>query len=633
MCGIAGEIRFAAGPSEADWQHIADLMERRGPDDAGFWDDGQHCTLAFRRLAILDLSPRGHQPMVDDSGRYALVFNGEIYNFRELRADLESGGDRFRSSGDAEVLLKALIRWGSDAIPRLNGIFAFGFYDRHEGSMLLARDHAGIKPLYWLRDRRGVVFGSQFDQILAHPWSRDHALSDEGLRLYLRYSYVPAPFTVLDGCSMLEPGTWVEIGLNGAERTRRYWQFPQHAEPSLRGQQAVDAVDEALTSAVERQLVSDVPVGAFLSGGIDSPLVIAKMTVAGREPVRAYTIATGEPATDESRDAAGYAAELGVEHVIERITPDDMLELLPDTVSASSEPFGDYSIFPTMLVSRFASADFKVMLSGDGGDELFWGYPQRSADVIRHAPAFRIPYALRRLRSVVREAIGRPPAAQLRVRSVGDWYRTRHTCLKQGWLSRVFPDIERDRDEFDGYRFHGSGRGEVAGWLRRNEFLYHLTMVLLKVDRASMHCSQEVRVPLLDREFVETAAAVDWQSCLDLESGVGKIPLRQALAKHVRHQSRDKRGFESPMAEWLRGSLRERFEDMVLARDELLGQPIDQAALRSLYDRHLSGDENHARGLWPLLSLALWEEHHLARSPKRPYRPLTEAPATEITPA
>lgn len=612
MCGIAGELRYQPGSTGADWAEISKLMRRRGPDDDGLWDDA-HCTLAFRRLAILDLSARGHQPMIDPTGRYVLVFNGEIYNFRELRTDLKARGVTFSSSGDSEVLLKALIYWDIAALERLNGIFALAFYDNVEKTLLLARDHAGIKPLYFMQDERGIVFGSQFNQILRHPWSATHEIDDDALRLYLRHSYIPAPFAMLSRTSMLDQGCWIRFAADGKTQNGSYWSFPYPLEPTLRGNEAMEAVDSAIQDAVQRQMISDVPVGAFLSGGIDSPLIVAKILETGHSRIRTYTIATDDATSDESDDARLYAAELGVDHVVETITSSDALSLLPDVIESQSEPFGDYSIFPTMLVSKFSSQEFKVMLSGDGGDELFWGYPDRSAELIRFAPQFRSPYTLRLLRSRLREMLGRGKASSLNQRSIGDWYRIRHTCLKRGWLQRVFPEINDRHEEFEGFDYAGFDQDEAAQWLRLNEYRHHLTMVLLKVDRASMHFSQEVRVPLLDKEVVQTAAQVDWSSCLSLDSKLGKQPLRNALARHVRHQTRAKRGFESPMSDWLRDPLREQFEDLVMNRDDFLGQRIDKGALRMLYDQHLSGAEDHAMGLWPLLSLALWQDHHLRR--------------------
>lgn len=587
-------------------------MRRRGPDDQGIWDDGGDCTLAFRRLAILDLSERGHQPMLHPSGRYALVFNGEIYNFRELRRELEASGVAFNSTGDAEVLLNALAVWGTDALDRLNGIFALAFYDRRDKTLLLARDHAGIKPLYLMSDKRGIVFGSQYNLLTAHPWGRGRAIDQKALDWYLRFGYVPAPGGILESTMMIEPGTWLRLAKDGTRSSARFWAFPFPAEPSLVGEEANEAVDAAITNAVRRQLVSDVPVGAFLSGGIDSPLVVAKMAAVTRPGIRVFTIATGEEATDETADARRYAEELGVEQVVAEITPQHALELLPDVIEACSEPFGDYSIFPTMMVSEASRADFTVMLSGDGGDELFWGYPQRSAELIAKASDFRVPFPVRRARSMLRRAMGKGHASSLNLRTIGDWYLLRHTCMRRGWLQRIFPRLPDRPPAFSGYEYDGSDQQEVAQWLRLNEFEYHLTMVLLKVDRASMHFSQEVRVPLLDREVVETAAKVDWRTCLSLDARLGKRPLRASLARHSKYQSTGKRGFEAPMAEWLRGPLRDQFEALVLEKPDQFGNDIDINALRGLYDRHLSREEDHARGLWPLLSFAMWREAHLS---------------------
>ena len=616
MCGIAGEFRFTDSGTSADWDGISALMARRGPNDEGLWSGDARCTLAFRRLAILDLSPTGHQPMVTADGRYVIVFNGELYNFAELRKRLEGRGARFRSRGDSEVVLHALATWGPDAFGMFNGMFALGFYDTIEKQLLLARDHAGIKPLYYLTRPEGVVFAGQYDQILAHPWSRELAVSGEALGLYLRLAYIPAPYALLDNTHMLEPGTWLLVGADGRMRRGRFFTFPADEPPSLRGEEAVEAVDAAVTEAVRRQLVSDVPVGAFLSGGIDSPLVVAKMRDACGGMMRTFTIGTGGDATDESADAVAYARELGVEHTVEHVTAAEALTMLDDVIDACGEPFGDYSMFPTMLVSRLASREFKVMLSGDGGDELFWGYVGRSARALRTERDFGQPARWRRSRGVLRRLLGKTSVYDHLVSgSIGEWHRAAHTHLPLSWLTRIFPSLPAWPPGCDLFDYTGRGPDPTARWLRWNEFVGHLTMVLLKVDRASMYHSLEVRVPLLDRGVIEVAAQVDWRSCLDLDRMLGKLPLRRALARHVGHQTHAKRGFEVPMGAWLRTSLREVFEESVLGRHDLLGVAVDRRALRELFDLHVAGPGNYAWGLWPLLSLALWLERHYRRRP------------------
>ena len=611
MCGICGELQFQSGDGETalQFESLIDLMVRRGPDDRGSWAAGP-CRLGFRRLAILDLSPAANQPMVVDD-RFALVFNGEVYNFRELRADLEQQGVQFRTSGDTEVVLRALIQWGKDALNRFNGMFALGFYDSRERSLLLARDHAGIKPLYYLLGERGIFFASQYDQILAHPWREGLSVSPDGLGLYLRLGYIPAPYAVLKQTYMLEPGSWLRVNSTGQVKQGVYYAFPARTQPDLRGQEAYEAVDAAVAAAVRRQMVSDVPLGAFLSGGIDSPLVVAKMRAAAGRPVRTYTIGTAGSPFDESAEAAIYAQQLGVDHVLAQFTPDDALNWLDDVVQACSEPFADFSIFPTLLVSQLARRDMTVMLSGDGGDELFWGYSERFGSVLSISDAFRRSHWQRSARWATRRFTGWGEGREnLRWPTIGHWYRQKHMRMSEVALDGLFSPLPSWPRALDLFNYDGWDTDETADWLRWNEFVGHLTMVLLKVDRAAMHHSLEVRVPLLDREVIDVAARIDWRSCLDLATTTGKLPLRWALARHIPHQTQAKRGFAVPMGDWLRGPLRDVFQEKVLSRQEWLGLEVDQMALKALWTEHLSGRTDLSRSLWSLMSLALWHDHH-----------------------
>jgi len=609
MCGIAGELRFGARPSQANWETISELMVRRGPDDSGTWQD-QYCNLVFRRLSILDLSPAGHQPMVSVDGRYVLVFNGEVYNFPELRRQLVQRGTSFRSHSDSEVVLYALMEWGRDALDRFNGMFALGFYDKREHRLLLARDHAGIKPLYCLFHPDGLMFGSQYDQLLAHPWSQGLAFSPAAASLYLHLASVPAPLGILENTSMLEPGSWLEADGNGRVTRGSYYRFPRHQPAKLRGQEAFDAVDAAITAAVKRQLVSDVPIGAFLSGGVDSPLVCAKIQQVRESGMRAFTIGTGGDTTDESGDAIRYARDLGIEQTVEHVSPDDAVELLNDVVSACGEPFGDFSIFPTLLVSRLARQKFTVMLSGDGGDELFWGYAQRFGTLMAGVKEFRNSRQRRRMLQIVRRVMRSPQNGSRNYDTLGDWQLAWHRRLPETWMHRLFPGESAWPVDYTVYEYDGCEPEDAAQWLRWNEFTSHLTGVLLKVDRASMYSSLEVRVPLLDREVIDVAVQVGWRDCFDQKQGEGKLPLRRSLARHVQFQTSGKKGFEPPMGKWLRTSLRPVMEETLLTRDSLAGVPVDRRALRALYQEHLDERQDFGWGLWPLLSLALWEQCH-----------------------
>jgi asparagine synthase (glutamine-hydrolysing) len=614
MCGICGCFSFNALSDRdlAATRQMIRLMERRGPDDQGFWTDGKRCSFGFRRLAILDLSPYGHQPMQTLDGRYVLIYNGEVYNFHELREELNYKGIRFRSTGDTEVVLNLLAQYGKDALNRLNGMFALAFYDTIQKRLILARDHAGIKPLYYLLNSEGLVFGSQYDQIMIHLWAKRLQISTEALALYLRLGYIPAPYALLKNTYMLEPGTWLEATAEGQVKRGKFFEFPLYRDAELTGQEAYEAVDEAVTKAVRRHLVSDVPLGTFLSGGIDSPLVTAKMKAAGNDPVHAFTIGTCGDHLDESSEAIAYARGIGVEHTIEHVTPEKVLTMLDDVIASCGEPFADYSVFPTMLVARLAHQHVKVILSGDGGDELFWGYAGRFASALDKASAFRPqPYWVQTLR----RGIGRFRHAAdghstLRHHSIGDWYRAIHIRIPEEHLAEIFPELPEWSSDFELFTYNGWDPTKTAQWLRWNEFVGHLTMVLLKVDRASMYHSLEVRVPLLDREVIDVAMRVDWASCLDTKRRVGKMPLRAALARHVCHQTATKRGFEVPMNTWLRGPLKGIFEEAVIQQKELLGMPINRQAMRNFFQKHITSQCNHARGLWTLLSLALWQKKY-----------------------
>ena len=582
---------------EAEIAHATTLMMRRGPDRAGSWTSASGCVFGFRRLSTLDLSPSGDQPMVTADGRYALVFNGEVYNYRELRSSLENDGVVFRSTGDAEVVLHALARRGAAALDSFNGMFALAFFDTVDRRLLLARDHAGIKPLYLLRHRDGFLFASQFDQLLAHPWGRERSIDSTALDLYLNLGFLPAPHSMLDGASAIEPGTWVQCLANGETQSRRWFTFPQQPDATLHGREALDAVDDAVTTAVRRQLVSDVPVGILLSGGIDSPLVAAKARAAlGRDvPLPAFTLGTAGSAEDESADAARYANALSLRHVVRHITSDDIRLLLDDVVTACSEPLDDYSMFPTALVSRVAREEVTVVLSGDGGDDLFWGYPSRMIEPLAESGS-----------SFVDRLMGWKP----RLTHTGATQLRRQRFVAKEALSSVFPGIPLDLAELPLFTFEGGDVDAVARWIRWNEYSGHLVKVLQKVDRASMHASLEVRVPLLDRDVVDVAARIDWRACVDIDNRIGKLPLRAALRRHVPFQTVAKRGFEAPMSAWLRGPLRSMIDDLLLDRGVVAGRPFDREALRRVIDRHQTGERDSTTFIWRLLSLALWYGRH-----------------------
>lgn len=542
-------------------------------------------------------------------GRYALVYNGALYNFRELRRELEATGVRFHSRGDTEVVLAALAAWGTDALARFNGMFALALYDTHRRRVLLARDHAGMKPLYYFLAPHGVVFASQYDQILGHPWARGARVAGDAVGLYLRLGSIPAPYALLHGSHLMDAGSWRAISVDGQTQGGRFFAFPQQREPDLHGDEADEAVVATIDAAVRRHLVADVPVGTFLSGGIDSPLIAATMRAVSHGPICGFTLGTGGDALDESSDATAYAREIGIEHVVDHLTAERALDMLDDVIAACAEPFADYSVFPTLFVSRLARARVTVALSGDGGDELFWGYVGRFGALLHRLDTDAVDASARlRLDRLFAPAQG---AQDLRwPQSIGDLHRLNHAHGSEGWLQRIFPDLPPWPADFRLFEYTGRAADTTAQWLRWNEFVGYLTMILQKVDRASMFHGLEVRAPLLDREVIDVATRVDWRTCLDAGRRVGKLPLRRALARRVRHQTWAKRGFTVPMDEWLRGPLRAVFADVVMTRTDLVGLPLNRSAVHALFERHATRQGDHGWILWVLLSLALWEARH-----------------------
>jgi asparagine synthase (glutamine-hydrolysing) len=604
----------------AETRALGALASRRGPDDDGDWNDGRACALAFRRLSIIDLGPGGHQPMGSADGRDVLVFNGELYNYRELRARLDGLGRTFRSTSDTEVVLHSLSEWGTDALARFNGMFALAWYRTDSRRLVLARDPIGIKPLSWWWSPEAFVFGSQYDQVVRHRRCRRTDVDPQVLELYLRLGYVPAPYGLVRGTGQVEAGHYVAVEPGGAIRDHVF-QPPLRPAPvaeRLRGGAALDAVDAAIDAAVSRQRVSDVPVGAFLSGGVDSPLVAAALQRGSTEPIAAFTIGTDDPASDESEPAAVYARRLGVDHYARRISGDDALQLVGDVARANTEPFGDFSSFPTLLVSRLAAEHVKVVQSGDGGDELFWGYP-RFAKVRGARPWFRVPHVARVAGYAASKPLpnARRPARGVMFRTLGDWYLDAHSGLRTSQLASLAPHLGGLPAGFDAFRLDSTPDDDgLLQWMRSNELACHLQMVLQKVDRASMFHSLEVRVPLLDRELVELAARIDPRDCLD--GTVGKVLLRRSLARHVppRDIPRPKRGFTVPMDDWLRNDLRSMVDALLLDRDPFPTGAFARDALRTLCADHRDGNRNQTRALWNLVALQLWADEHVCELPK-----------------
>jgi len=627
MCGIAGILTFDGSASQPEFgqaiRRMTGLMKRRGPDDEGYFlsPDGR-VQMGFRRLAILDLTPAGHQPMLSGDGRSAIIFNGEIYNHLELRAELEQAGVRFRSRSDTEVLLEALNRWGIEAIPRLNGMFAFAWYDLAARILVLARDHAGIKPLYYGQHPkgRGLVFGSQYDLLSHSPWGPLGEVRQDVLRLYLRLHHIPPPYGLLANTFQLEPGGCLMVRPDGSSEKRIWWRLPEEPEALLRGEEAAEAVEAAIQNAVRRQRIADVPLGVFLSGGVDSPLVAAVARRQTGPELKAFTIGNPGWAQDESEAASRYGRRLGVDFRLHLASGDDALGRIPEVMAAQYEPFADFSILPTLQVSQFAKSEVTVALSGDGGDELFFGY-ERPLSLLRNGADFRFPWPVRRaMYYASRLGIGPKRSEVIAARSAGDYYFGVNCRVSNADLGLIAPSLPALPADFDLYAA-GEYRGleHLAGFSRRAEFYGQLQRGLKKVDMASMHHSLEVRVPLLDREVIETSLRCDPFD--NMRDGTRKAVLRDTLARYVPATEipTPKRGFAVPLGDWLRGPLRPLVEDTLFSGPLYPEGVFERQGLRRYWEDHLSGRRDGKWGIWTLLALQWWgKDHAVAKNRESP---------------
>jgi asparagine synthase (glutamine-hydrolysing) len=613
MCGLAGifldDPGAVADPAQAGTMGAA--LAHRGPDEAGLWHEGPFA-VAHRRLRVLDLSPRGRQPMQSACGRHVLAYNGEVYNFAALREELAAGGAQFHSTCDTEVLLAALARWGEAALDRLIGMFAFAWFDRAERRLTLVRDRLGIKPLYLARLPGGVAFASELGALRAGGFlggGPDPAALDA----YFAHLYIPAPDTAYRGVTQLSPGEVVRVE-RGRVATRRWWTLARDIDPAWTLDSAAERYLDLLEDSVRLRRVSDVPVGAFLSGGLDSSTVVAVMAGQGGPPVRTFSIGFDDAQMNELRFAREAAGHLGTEHHEEMLHP-DMVALLPRLVRHFGAPFADSSALPTWLVSQVARGSVTVALTGDGGDELFAGYAwtRMAMAVARYR---RVPAPLRRALDPLWAAV--PPGG--RAAALGRFhrdaalppveaFRRRHTCLdpatRRALLAPCGAPAAPDR-----FRAHWEavpGLGEGDRMLHTDTAMYLPDDVLTKVDRMSMAHALEARVPLLDHRLVEFAATVPFH--LKLSGGTTK-----RLAKHAARRllppallRQRKQGFSVPVHAWFRGALRAHFEEAVLAPGARVAACVDTRVARALFEAHVAGRARWGHALWALLVL----EHHL----------------------
>ena len=646
MCGITGIF----DPSRSsDGEELADRIRamtaelvHRGPDAEGFWTDPDHgVALGHRRLAVVELGPEGAQPMVSGDGRWVLVFNGEIYNYRQLRQRLVDEGLAFRGGSDTEVLLGAVQAWGLErALDACEGMFALGLWDRQHGQLHLARDRFGEKPLYYGWAGRQLAFASELKSLRTLP-AFDARVDRDAVALYLRHNCVPAPHTIYRGAAKLLPGEFVTFGptdrAGDLPPTRAYWSARDAIERSrsdpITGstEEMADRLEAALSESVAARMVADVPVGAFLSGGIDSSLVVALMQRHSDRPVRTFTIGFADRAFDESGEAAAVADHLGTDHTPLRVSDQDAEDVVPHLPDFWDEPFGDISEIPMYLVSRLARTEVTVSLSGDGGDELFAGYNRHAWLERIWSKSAPLPRPVRRaagsalasLSPGTVDALARGTAvlpSRMRVRNPSTKVAKVAKVLSASGIEDAYLALASYWDDAESMVIGAGSTTSVASQPDRWPALGGITEqmlwldlvsylpddILTKLDRAAMANSLETRVPFLDRTVFDVAWRLPMS--VKLHQGTTKWLLRQVLYRHVPATliERPKMGFGFPIGTVLRGALRPWAEELLderRLRDQGL---LDPVPIRQAWTSHLEGRRDLGYELWAVLALQAW---------------------------
>lgn len=624
MCGLAGALGGRVSPSDFIADRIANALEHRGPDATGHWCDSDcGMLLVHRRLSILDVSNAGQQPMQSHCGRYVIAYNGEIYNHRALRQDLQNKGLKanWTSYSDTETLLECLAHWGArKTLDSLVGMFAFALWDKQKHTLTLARDRMGEKPLYWGWQNGTLLFGSELKALKAHP-DFVGEVDRNALSVFLRHNYIPAPHSIYQGIQKLPPGSYVQISPSdhgSLPDPVSYWSVNNCVSSGLStpfsgtDREAQDALEATIAQSVQGQMLSDVPLGAFLSGGVDSSLIAALMQSQSANPIKTFAVGFDDPRYNEAGHAAAVARHLGTDHTEFYVSASDALDVIPKLPEIYCEPFADSSQIPTYLVTKLAKQHVTVALSGDGGDELFGGYTPYQFAPRYWGALSKLPLPVRRAMAAMMERMPLPDkylklAGVMPAKDREGFYR----AVMSHWLN---PDsVVRGGSEYPTTLNSPEvwpGTDSYEHWMMAMEAqMYMPEDILVKVDRAAMANSLETRVPLLDHRVVELA----WRLPLSMKirEGKGKWLLRQVLYRHVPEAliERPKKGFSVPMADWLRGPLRDWAESLLDERRLRDEGYFDPQLIRTVFAEHLSGKRDHSNRLWSVLMFQAWLEN------------------------
>ena len=621
MCGILGEYTFDSSLIEKSiFLKLLELSRNRGPDSQKYYSNDKNLQFGFNRLSILDISDLANQPIQSHNERFTMVFNGEIYNYKEIRKILRKNNFNIKSSGDTEVLVNAFSLFGiEETIRMLDGMYAIALFDNKNKSINLIRDFAGIKPLYYAFNKNRIVFSSQYNQISNHPSFYNNEIDLQVLKLYLAQHFIPAPFGLLKNSFQLEPGQIISFDMYGNYRKNHYWAMPRFIEPTIFDQdEASELIETELENAVKSELVSDVPVGAFLSGGVDSSMVCYFAQKNMNEKLNTITVGNDSIAHDESKEAKIIIDSLGLNGKIKNFDANIFLPLFDEFSNSITEPFADFSLIPTFYASKISKVDISVALTGDGGDELFFGY-ERFWSIAKNIKIQNYPYRLKYIHYLYDKIFhdnNNINGVSL-FKNQGDAHFDIHSRFKVEMINKIFPYLKDVGYpiEYNNYDYPNTkNEMELIQSMRHAEFYGMMQKTLRKVDQASMANSLELRVPILKKSFIEASLKIDpfLNYGPNLEKAAGKKTLFKKIFNNkiplVRFDDL-KKGFSIPLSLWLRHELFNSFQNAIINKSSLDYFGMEKKELTKLMDNHKNKCFDHKWPIFTIFALSMWRKH------------------------
>ena len=623
MCGILGEFSFGRSLlDKVQFDKILFQSKNRGPDYTGYYSNNENLQFGFNRLKILDLTENGNQPIFSQDKRFLMVFNGEIYNYLEIKKKLSEYNIKFKGNGDAEVIVNAFSIYGlQKTINMLDGMFAIGLYDNKKKELSLIRDFAGIKPLHYGYNKNILIFASQYNQVASHPIFKKESIDKQVLKLYLNQHFISAPFGILKKTHQLEPGDIISFDKNGRISKNKYWTLPKYQKATINDKRyAEDILMDSLNKSIKSELVSDVSVGSFLSSGVDSPLISSIANEFYKQTLTSVTIGSESQKHDETELANIYSREIGLNHISKIMNSSDAINILDDLIGSITEPFADISIIPTFLISKLSKEYFNVALSGDGGDELFFGY-ERFGSIAKNNKIQNLPFLLKYLIYGTDKILSKN--RNFNSNCLFSLSSEAHFHLQSRFepnlIIKLFKDLQNTNypRDFRNFDYENTNNNEkLYQYMRYSEFYGMMQKTLKKIDLASMHHSLEVRVPFLKKEFINNSLLIS--PYLNFSFGEknifkGKKLLKSLLRKKLPKIpiNKTKKGFSIPLTNWLQNDLMKHFSAVLMDKSMAHDFGIDQKEIELMLNSHKNKKNDYKWPIFTLFSLFSWRKNLL----------------------